>query len=182
VCGNGAVESAEACDDGNATNGDGCSTMCQLELGCAAGQTAVVLKATDLPKLVLDNTAPGTVSVVNVTATGATGKVVVVLGTITHQFAGDLDVSLISPMGTVIDLTSDNGGTGDDYVSTILDDMATSAVTAGTSPMRGRFRPEALLTTLNGEPAAGAWTLRVADDANIDIGELVSWTLGICVQ
>ncbi len=31
VCGNGAVEAGEQCDDSNTTNGDGCSSNCQLE-------------------------------------------------------------------------------------------------------------------------------------------------------
>lgn len=31
VCGNGQVESGEQCDDGNKTNGDGCSSTCQTE-------------------------------------------------------------------------------------------------------------------------------------------------------
>ncbi len=31
VCGNGAIESGEQCDDGNGTSGDGCSAACQLE-------------------------------------------------------------------------------------------------------------------------------------------------------
>lgn len=33
VCGNGIVEPGEACDDGNATPGDGCSPTCQIEIG-----------------------------------------------------------------------------------------------------------------------------------------------------
>jgi cysteine-rich repeat protein len=31
VCGNNIIESGEQCDDGNTTNGDGCSSTCQLE-------------------------------------------------------------------------------------------------------------------------------------------------------
>src|SRR5687768_16436413 len=31
TCGNGAVEGTEVCDDGNATNGDGCSSSCTTE-------------------------------------------------------------------------------------------------------------------------------------------------------
>lgn len=31
VCGNGNVEAGEQCDDGNTTNGDGCSSTCQIE-------------------------------------------------------------------------------------------------------------------------------------------------------
>lgn len=36
TCGNGAVDAGEACDDGNATPGDGCSARCALEDGAAA--------------------------------------------------------------------------------------------------------------------------------------------------
>lgn len=31
ICGNGIVQSGEQCDDGNTTNGDGCSSSCQIE-------------------------------------------------------------------------------------------------------------------------------------------------------
>lgn len=33
VCGDGIVEAGELCDDGNTTNGDGCSNTCQIETG-----------------------------------------------------------------------------------------------------------------------------------------------------
>ncbi len=36
LCGNGKVDSAETCDDGNRVDGDGCSSRCTLEL-CANG-------------------------------------------------------------------------------------------------------------------------------------------------
>jgi cysteine-rich repeat protein len=36
VCGNGVQEQAEACDDGNTDNGDGCSSSCQEEDGGGA--------------------------------------------------------------------------------------------------------------------------------------------------
>lgn len=36
VCGNGALEALEECDDGNLTNGDGCSSACLIE-GCGDG-------------------------------------------------------------------------------------------------------------------------------------------------
>ncbi len=37
VCGNGTVESPEACDDGNMVGGDGCSSICALETGGGTG-------------------------------------------------------------------------------------------------------------------------------------------------
>ncbi|HEX5063573.1 MAG TPA: DUF4215 domain-containing protein, partial [Kofleriaceae bacterium] len=36
VCGNGDVETGEACDDGNTTNSDGCSSTCAIEV-CVCG-------------------------------------------------------------------------------------------------------------------------------------------------
>jgi cysteine-rich repeat protein len=41
VCGNSAVESGETCDDGNKTNGDGCSSLCQIEPPAACGNGKV---------------------------------------------------------------------------------------------------------------------------------------------
>ena len=32
VCGNGIIERPETCDDGNTRNGDGCSSLCQIEI------------------------------------------------------------------------------------------------------------------------------------------------------
>ncbi|HCF58984.1 MAG TPA: hypothetical protein DFS52_13460, partial [Myxococcales bacterium] len=37
VCGNGTVESGEACDDGNAVDGDGCSADCKSTEQCGNG-------------------------------------------------------------------------------------------------------------------------------------------------
>ena len=34
VCGNGIMETGEACDDGNTINGDGCSSTCVVENTC----------------------------------------------------------------------------------------------------------------------------------------------------
>ena len=41
-CGNGVVESGEACDDANTVSGDGCSDSCQIETGADAGRADAV--------------------------------------------------------------------------------------------------------------------------------------------
>ena len=41
VCGNGIVQAGEACDDGNATDGDGCSSTCVVEGGYTCTPTTV---------------------------------------------------------------------------------------------------------------------------------------------
>lgn len=47
VCGNGNVQSGEACDDGDLTNGDGCSSTCTVESGwsCSGNPSACVPSA-----------------------------------------------------------------------------------------------------------------------------------------
>ncbi|UPT66937.1 MAG: GEVED domain-containing protein [Sphingobacteriales bacterium JAD_PAG50586_3] len=99
---------------------------------------------------------------------------------ITHPFDGDLDVSLTSPSGTVVDLTSDNGGTGDNYgtaacaQNTRFIMSAATLVTAGTAPFAGDYEPEGDLGTYytNSDNANGNWILTVCDDASIDVGTL----------
>ncbi len=182
VCGNGVVENGETCDDGALLAGDGCGATCQVELGCAAGQTAIVTSAADLPRLILDNDPAGVSSVINVAGAGNVVSAVVVIGTVTHTFDGDLDLALISPAATMVDLSSSNGGPNDDYVSTIFAAGAATPITAAVPPMRGRFSPEGDLATVAGGAAAGAWTLKVTDHGPIDAGVVVSWTLGLCVQ
>jgi autotransporter-associated beta strand protein len=81
----------------------------------------------------------------------------------------DLNLTLIAPDGTPIDLSSGNGaganfGTGNpDANRTTFDDAAGTSITAGTAPFVGSFRPEASLSTLAGTSPVGAWRLRVQD-------------------
>ena len=105
---------------------------------------------------------------------------------LTHTFDGDLDISLIGPDGTAVELTSDNGGAGDNYGTactptgrTTFDDAAATAITAGVAPFAGSFRPEAPLTAFNTKAANGTWKLRITDDAGLDVGSLACWTLAI---
>jgi subtilisin-like proprotein convertase family protein len=102
-----------------------------------------------------------------------------------HTFDGDLEIRLVHPDGTVVLLSDNRGGAGDDYgtganncsgTHTVFDDSAAIAISAGTAPFAGSFRPEQPLSALNGKPANGIWKLRVTDTANLDTG-----TIG-CVQ
>jgi cysteine-rich repeat protein len=180
VCGNGFIEPGEQCDDANAVNGDGCGS-CALEFTCAPTETRLVVTSTGSPQVIPDNLPAGATSTNGVATVGTVAKAVVVLHAISHQFDGDLDLSLVAPNATTVDLSSDNGSGGDDYASTIFDDAAATLITAGTSPFRGRFRPEQALTIVNGGPANGTWTLRAVDDASTDGGLLGAWSLGLCV-
>jgi subtilisin-like proprotein convertase family protein len=142
----------------------------------------VIITSTDGPLLFQDANTTGATSTINVTTTGTVRKVVLSIGNIAHPFDADLDVTLISPMNTSLDITSDNGSSGDHYLSTLFDDAASTAITAGSSPFRGRFRPEAALSGVNGQAAAGNWGLKVVDDLGGDTGIVGFWTIGMCVE
>ncbi|WP_231372692.1 thrombospondin type 3 repeat-containing protein [Aureivirga sp. CE67] len=99
---------------------------------------------------------------------------------ITHSHTGDLDISLEAPNGTTIDLTSDNGGGGDNFSNTVFDDAAENLITEGSAPFSGSYKPEQSLSTFNNLNSIGSWKLIVKDDANGDTGTLHSWSIAIC--
>ncbi|MCB0793006.1 MAG: proprotein convertase P-domain-containing protein, partial [Flavobacteriales bacterium] len=102
---------------------------------------------------------------------------------IAHTYHADLDISLTSPSGVTIDLTSDNGGTGDDYgipancpndLFTLADNAGTPVTSMPTSDgVVGSFIPEQLLSTFHdGSDPNGIWVLHICDDAAGDEGDL----------
>lgn len=96
---------------------------------------------------------------------------------IDHTYDGDLDIFLVSPDGTRVELTTDNGGTGEGFDGTIFDDEASTDITDGSAPFVGSYRPETALSAIDGESASGTWILEVSDDAGMDQGTLNWWKL-----
>jgi subtilisin-like proprotein convertase family protein len=96
---------------------------------------------------------------------------------ITHTRDSDLDVYLISPAGTKVELFTDVGGKGDSFVNTVLDDETDVAITSGSAPFSGSFAPEGDLSLFDGESVAGTWQLEVSDDRKRRAGSLVSWSI-----
>lgn len=100
---------------------------------------------------------------------------------IDHTWASDLDIFLQSPSGTVVELTTDNGGSGDNYTDTVFDDDAATSITAGSAPFTGAFQPEGTLADFIGESTLGDWTLVVTDDAGGDGGIINLFEIEFCV-
>ncbi len=125
-----------------------------------------------------DNNTTGvtsTISVSGIAGTVGTSLASVCIN-INHGFDGDLDIVLRCPGGTTVDLSSDNGGSGDDYTNTCFTNSGGS-ITGGTAPFTGTFTPEQALSLLSGCTANGTWSLTVKDDASLDVGTLLSWTM-----
>ncbi len=163
--------------------------------GGEAGQPGVTVFLDTIPNGVIDSGAPvSTTNPTDVTIPSATAGTVTStidvagLGSIfdvnvsvdiVHTWDDDLEIALISPQGTVIDLASRLGGSADNYSVTLFDDEAANSITAGTPPFNGTFRPEGPLSALDGQDPNGTWTLRINDVFAADGGTLREWTLTI---
>jgi autotransporter-associated beta strand protein len=99
---------------------------------------------------------------------------------ITHTTDADLDIYLVGPDGTRVELTTDNGGTLDDYGlscadvdRTLFSDSGATLISTAGAPFVGTFRPEGSLTSFigkSGTNANGTWKLEVSDDAAGGLG------------
>jgi subtilisin-like proprotein convertase family protein len=101
---------------------------------------------------------------------------------ITHTWASDLIVTLISPSQTRVELFNKVGGGNDHFRGTTLDDEAATPIGSGGAPFSGVFRPSELLSAFDGEDANGVWTLEVIDSRFDDTGVLNSWSLTVASQ
>src|SRR5262249_8216290 len=82
---------------------------------------------------------------------------------ITHGRLSDLSVALQAPDGTLVQLVPVGGASGANFSNTRFDDQASSALSAGTAPYTGSFRPASPLAALNGKTLKGTWHLIVSD-------------------
>jgi len=101
---------------------------------------------------------------------------------ITHSFAGDLAFTLVGPSGTRVQLVAEDSLPPleldeDNFTNTTFDDEATTPITSGEAPFTGSFRPMNPLSVLDGQFAAGTWTLEIIDTADRDEGTLDGWSL-----
>lgn len=98
---------------------------------------------------------------------------------ITHNWDPDLDVKLVSPDGTVIDLFNGVGNEDDDnFTNTCFSQSATINIIDGTAPFTGNFKPQTDLGIINnGQNPNGIWKLRIRDVFSTDAGTLLSWNI-----
>lgn len=125
-----------------------------------------------------DNDPGGVLASIVVTDTEPISDVDITFNII-HPFDDDIDLTLVSP--TVIELFSDIGSTGNDFIDTTLDDEAAAPIPdlASAAPFTGSFQPEAgpALYALDGAPANAVYTLRAVDDAVYNVGRFLHWSV-----
>ena len=113
----------------------------------------------------------------NVNSVGTIDCDLTVCINISHNYTADLDIRLVSPSGTIVYLSTDNGGSGNNYVETCFTMDATTNITAGIAPFTGDYVPEGNLSALNGQNANGLWRLQIRDDDWLFSGSLNSWSI-----
>jgi subtilisin-like proprotein convertase family protein len=138
-------------------------------------QQTPTVNSTNVPVAIPDSTTVNS----NLVVSGVFGPItdIDLALDITHTYDGDLDVFLISPAGTRVELFSDVGDGDENFRNTVLDDEASNAIAAGAAPFAGRYRPEGLLSAFDGQIPTGLWRLEIIDDAGADVGTLNSWSL-----
>jgi uncharacterized repeat protein (TIGR01451 family) len=157
-------------------------------LALASGTNGVPLRFdTFTPVPIPDANLAGAVSPIVVTNVNYPVSHVSVSVYVPHTFDSDLSFELISPDGTRVQLSNNNGGGGDNYGTscsdgsrTLFDDNAPLAIGSGFPPFLGDYRPETPLSVFLGKTGTninGTWLFHAVDSVGIDVGSIQCWSL-----
>jgi len=151
-------------------NENGVGDVCDVE--CETGSS------TDVPLNIADSGDDATYIVtVDITQAVIISDVNVTIN-IDHSWVNDLDVSVTSPDGTIVELSTGNGGFFEEnYTDTVFDQDAEISIVDGTAPFTGTFIPEGDLTLFNGGLSEGLWTLTVTDTFGASDGGVINSVL-----
>ncbi len=69
------------------------------------------------------------------------------------------------------------GGSGDNFIGTVLNDSSAVSLATGTAPFTGSFRPSYPLVVFNNSATDGYWKLLITDTAGGETGVLKKWCL-----
>ncbi len=117
-------------------------------------------------------------SIYPATITNVFNDVVSVCVDLSTDFDADIQMFLRTPDNKLLELTTNNGGSGDNYTQTCFTTAAMVPITAGAPPFTGDFLPEGSWNILNGSPVNGNWTLRVSDAFGVNaMGKLNWWNI-----
>ena len=110
----------------------------------------------------------------------AEGSILSICIDISHIWISDMDIYLISPSGQFLTLTTDNGGSGDNYTQTCFTATAVTEIEGlgpPEAPFTGNYLPESPWEDIYGADMNGVWTLQVSDDSNGFSGTINGWSM-----
>ena len=174
---------------------------------CAGDPTLLTVVAAPIPGTVTANSGAISVVIPDANATGistslniagvpaaAVGSSASVTFNITHTWDSDLTLFLKAPNNQVLNLVNARGGSGDNFVNTVISSTAVTPIASGTPPFTGTFLPDGSLAApapTGFAPTAatftplintagqlnGTWSFGARDGAGGDIGTITSWGL-----
>lgn len=156
-------------------------------IGCAVASAAptTVYSTGNLTTAIPDNAALESAVTVADAGEIVDVKASVLIG---HAQDDQLNLDLVGPDGTIVRLSHDNGGSGNNYgigndcasgAFTEFSDTATTSIASGAPPFVGSFKPEESLGAFKGKASNGTWKLVVRDDAAGVAGTLWCWKLTV---
>ncbi|MEM6878198.1 MAG: proprotein convertase P-domain-containing protein, partial [Bacteroidota bacterium] len=112
------------------------------------------------------------------TITDATQDIVSVCVDIETPATGDIQLFLRAPNGSLLPLSTNNGGFGSNFTGTCFTPDAATDITAGTAPFTGDFQPEGAWSVLDGTPINGIWSIVAWDEGpDEEIGQFINWSI-----
>lgn len=127
----------------------------------AGGITGSVSASNTSGKSIPDNDPAGLVLPLSLPVAGSLTSVKVTVD-VSHDYVGDVEMTLVHPDGTTVRLVSTDQSNSRLYIHTTYPDNTA---------------PEQSLSVLNGKGSAGTWKLIVKDNAEGGFGRLNWWTL-----
>ncbi len=135
-----------------------------------------------LNKSILDNqNTYDTITVVNDFLSGYVADVNLRIDTVLYASDADLEFTLIH-QGISDTTVYQVGGSGDNFIGTVLDDDASVNISSGTAPFTGTFRPTKPLSQFHNSNPAGLWILRIYDRATGNTGTLKAWGITLLIS
>ncbi|TBR18248.1 MAG: T9SS type A sorting domain-containing protein [Chitinophagaceae bacterium] len=166
----------------------------QLSVTAVTSPTTVSTSSGTIAVVIPDATAAGVTHTIPVSGipAGVTVSSISVNFNISHTWNSDLVINLIAPNGKILNLVNQRGGSGDNFVNTVISSTSTTSLGTGTSPFTGTFAadgilntgPTGMLSNVNGfsnlfSTPNGDWKLAFRDLWGGDEGTLTSWSIDI---
>ena len=190
VCGDGEVNGNEECE-GTSIGGETCESQGFTggSLGCGDDCTLDTAECSDT--VLAYCSAPGIATIdedtITDTITVADDAVVAdvdVFVDITHTWNGDLNISVVDPADTSIQIRGDDvcNNNNDDIFAFFNDEAPGVADCEGVPAIEGNITPTEALSGFDGAGAMGDWRIEVSDSATGDGGMLNEWCLYITAE
>jgi len=119
-------------------------------------------------------------SVAQTTLTDPRNQIESVCIDLNSDWTSDLNIFLRAPSGELLELSTGNGGSDDNFVSTCFTPRASDPINSGAAPFTGDWLPEGSWNDLRGATIAGNWTLLITDAFGTlpeEINELLNWSI-----